>query len=344
MPYASHSTTEDRFCPHCKTATRVHDVTKAETLPVRGEPIKYTAHLYRCEICGKDFASEEQEERNFQEAYDVYRQRHNLLPPAQIRAIRNKYGLSQTNFSLLLGWGEITVHRYENGALPDTAHNELLVLLDDPRNAEKILGLNKSDLPEGLVSKLSERILLLAREEYNPLKCWLRWTEDQSFSVADINAGYRLFDLNKFENLTLYLLHKCPDVYKTKLNKLLWYCDFKHFKVHTVSLTGSRYVHLPYGPVPDNYELHLWKLRSENKIRSVENVFRSCAGEKLIASANPDQKGFSVTELKVIDYVVDKLGSLSAKALSDESHKERAYAETGETDIIPYGYAVKLSI
>jgi hypothetical protein len=39
------------------------------------------------------------------------------------------YGLSQTTFSRWLGWGDITVHRYESGSPQDSAHNETLMLL-----------------------------------------------------------------------------------------------------------------------------------------------------------------------------------------------------------------------
>ncbi|NIO19633.1 MAG: DUF4065 domain-containing protein, partial [Candidatus Aenigmarchaeota archaeon] len=43
----------------------------------------------------------------------------------------------------------------------------------------------------------------------------------------------------------------------TVLNKLLFYADFKHCKEYTVSISGSRYARLPYGPVPDNWAHYL---------------------------------------------------------------------------------------
>jgi putative zinc finger/helix-turn-helix YgiT family protein len=322
----------------------VREVTRLETLSVLGEPVEYNAHLYHCDVCKKEFASESQEDRNFEVAYDIYRQRHNLLRPAQIKALRDKYGLSQTNLALLLGWGEITVHRYENGSLQDVAHNELLVLLEDAQNVRKILDLNKARLPEPLIRKLGERLDVLLSKERNSSDCLLDCLQHVPLSESDISTGYRAFDLNKFDNVILYLLHKCADVYKTKLNKLLWYCDFRHFQNQKVSLTGTRYVHLPFGPVPDNYEVHLWRLRSQEKIKSVEKVFRSCAGELLVPLVDVEPKRLTATELKTIDEVVNKLGGLTAKALSDKSHKEPAYIETGDTETIPYTYADSLSL
>lgn len=47
--------------------------------------------------------------------------------------LREKYGLSQQQLARLLGWGRVTVQRYEKGALQDTAHDLLLRQLEDPQ-------------------------------------------------------------------------------------------------------------------------------------------------------------------------------------------------------------------
>ena len=155
---------KEDFCPHCEDVTSFRRVTKLETLPVMGEPVEYQAHVCRCSVCGGEYATTEQEEENFKTAYYIYRQRHNLLTPEQIRAIREKYGLSQRNFSRLLGWGDITVHRYESGALQDTAYNVMLVLIDDPLNALKVFMLNRSNLAPGVAEKLKRRIQELIKK------------------------------------------------------------------------------------------------------------------------------------------------------------------------------------
>jgi putative zinc finger/helix-turn-helix YgiT family protein len=128
-----------------------------------GEPVEYQARVRRCSVCKGEYAPTALEEENFRSAYDIYRRRHNLLFPEQIRATREKYGLSQRNFSRFLGWGDITVHRYEAGALPDTAYNVMLVLVDDPLNALKVFMLNRSNLAPGIAEKLKKRIQELVR-------------------------------------------------------------------------------------------------------------------------------------------------------------------------------------
>ncbi len=41
--------------------------------------------------------------------------------------------------------------------------------------------------------------------------------------------GYRSFDIERLNNLISYLVDKV-DLYKTSLNKYLWYIDFENFK------------------------------------------------------------------------------------------------------------------
>lgn len=63
------------------------------------------------------------------DAFAIYRQRHGLLQPEEIRRIREKYGLSQVAFAKVLGLGNKTVARYENGSIADMAQNNLIELM-----------------------------------------------------------------------------------------------------------------------------------------------------------------------------------------------------------------------
>jgi hypothetical protein len=64
-------------------------------------------------------------------------------------------------------------------------------------------------------------------------------------------SGYRRLDIAKLFNMILYF---CKDGdFKTRINKLLFYADFLHYKQYTVSITGARYAHAIFGPVPDRY-------------------------------------------------------------------------------------------
>ncbi len=340
-------TSKKDFCPYCEKATEVSLISKTETLPVLGELVEYEAQVYKCSTCNNEFAPSELEKRNFKVAYDTYRKRHKLLTPEEIRKIRKKYGLGQRHFSRFLGWGEITIHRYESGAIQDAAHNEVLSLLADPRNALKVLELNRGNLSMEEAEKLEKRIKELIEQEKNGEnhpRLRVPWITDEEGRTPSINNGFRLFDLEKLENLILYILKKSQGIGKTRLNKLLWYCDFKYFKEYGVSLTGTQYIHLQYGPVPKQYDIILWLLQESNRVESEEFVYMEKAGEEFRALTPPDVALFSKEELGTIDCVLKTLGSLNAEEISEKSHQEAGYIETSHRDVILYKYALKLSI
>jgi len=86
----------------------------------------------RCDACGAEYATPEQMERTQQRAVAKIRTEEGLLTPADVRRIREKYGLSQARFEALLRTGPKTVVRWERGTVfQSAAADTLLRLLDD---------------------------------------------------------------------------------------------------------------------------------------------------------------------------------------------------------------------
>lgn len=329
------------FCPYCEVDQEITKVTRRESLPVLGEHIEFDAEVYKCNACNGEFATTDMDEENFRKAYNLYRDKQHLLRPERIKEIRLKYSLSQKDFSRFLGWGEITIHRYESGSLQDIAHNEILLLIDDPHNAFKILNLTRDHLSPTLTRKIENRIKeLLANEDRTFLLPYLIKEEN----VVSVETGFKQFDLEKIENLILFIAIKCVGVLKTKLNKLLWYIDFKHFKDHTVGITGVKYIHLPLGPVPNDYELLTFKLQGEESLEAQELIVGDYTGENFVAKQDADMSLFNNKEIATINLVLERLGHLGSRALTDKSHEEPAYKVTTHRQTIPYSLARNLSI
>lgn len=62
-----------------------------------------------------------------------YRKQCDLLTSDEIMNIRNCYAISQRDLSLILGWGEKTITRYEGHQVQDHAHDKVLrKIADDP--------------------------------------------------------------------------------------------------------------------------------------------------------------------------------------------------------------------
>ena len=146
-----------RFCPVCNIEQETYVIEKEEISNVRGDEIKVLARIRVCSVCGEELFDEELEEENIQRVYDIYRKKHGILSPEEIKNIRESYGLSQRAFAKLLGIGEASIARYETGALPEKSLSNMILLLKDPRNMEKLLEKNK----EALIPR--EKIRLLRR-------------------------------------------------------------------------------------------------------------------------------------------------------------------------------------
>ncbi len=127
-----------KFCPHCMAETDVHVISRFESINIKGTDIGVSAQVYVCDACGEDVWDDELDEKTLVSAYDEYRRMNNLLLPNEIKAIRESYGVSQSRFAQILGLGEKTITRYENGSLQDRAYNNLILLVKDYRNFRKL--------------------------------------------------------------------------------------------------------------------------------------------------------------------------------------------------------------
>lgn len=153
--------------------------------------------------------------------------------------------------------------------------------------------------------------------------------------TADVFTGNRIFSFEKISAMVAYIALHARDVYKTKLNKLLFYADFTNFYLSGSSISGSRYVHLPHGPVPDGYEKTLQKLEAVGTIR----IDRQQGFEVVKASHDPLTDTLSPGERASLDWVIQNYGRLSAREISELSHSEMAYRFTRTGEPIAYEYA-----
>jgi len=334
------------FCSNCEECTEGTLGVEKEVYHVRGEPIEIEAEIITCQKCGMKIFDEERDSRNFEIAYSHYREKHNLLSPGEIRTLRERYGLSQRALSRLLGWGEITIHRYENGAIQDNVHDSTLRLIEDPQNMQKFFKANRSKLLPYIAARLEKRIADFLQED-----------KEQAFQVSferlvshqyvDLTSGFKEYDLEKFKNMVLYLVNRLGSVLETKLNKLLWYCDFLYFKESSVSITGTQYVRFPYGPVPNNYERIIGIMQPE-LLKMDEIPFNTkegiVLGKQFTALVEPDESIFSEQEIKVMNFIADTFRNDTSTSIKNKSHQEAAYLKCEDGDIISYEYAKEFSL
>jgi hypothetical protein len=156
--------------------------------------------------------------------------------------------------------------------------------------------------------------------------------------------GFKSFDNDRFVNAIVYFCKH--GVFKTKLNKLLFYLDFKHFKGYTISITGSTYVHVPFGPEPDDYELYFPILVRQGLVDIEELIYqdRDCIDERYWAKKEPNLNVFNETEIEILYFIENYFKSYNTTGLSQFSHGEKGYIDTEIGDLISYKYADYLKI
>jgi uncharacterized phage-associated protein len=133
----------------------------------------------------------------------------------------------------------------------------------------------------------------------------------------NIYNGYAIANVNKVRQMILYFLGCMPVGYKTALNKLMFYADFLMYKEHGIGMSGLTYSALPYGNVPNNFKV-LYGLFDEVEEIDAEKPYfkplRVC-----------DMSVFHEDEMKVLEYVADKMAKMSSSMLSEINHQEDAW-------------------
>jgi putative zinc finger/helix-turn-helix YgiT family protein len=125
-------------CPRCEAMRPVEHVVREGSTLVRGESVNAELEHFRCTVCGTEYDTALSMERNLETAYAAYRERHSIIAPSEIKALRESYGASQKAFGIILGFGELTINSYEHGALPADANANLLRLVEISGNFRRL--------------------------------------------------------------------------------------------------------------------------------------------------------------------------------------------------------------
>mgnify|MGYP004484398425 FL=1 len=330
------------YCDACGKAVETRVIYRQETFNVCGEDITVEAQVLVCAECGEELFCEELDSATLVNAYNEYRRKHKLLLPDEIKKIREQYGLSQRSFAKLLNWGDKTICRYENGSVQDKAHNSLLLFLRDPENMRTYLTENETALDERQKAKLLDTVEKL--EQDTEYRAGRRFFELFFSGIPCEENGFKGFDYEKLCAMVLFFAHKSSELLKTKLMKLLNYSDMIFYKENGISMSGLKYAHLPYGPVPENFDILFGKMTADN-IAHIEIVYdNGYEKHRVIPECDIPQGVLSEEELDVLERIYVKFKDFGSADISNYSHKEKGYSSTKQGEIISYSYAKYINL
>ena len=151
-------------------------------------------------------------------------------------------------------------------------------------------------------------------------------------------SGNRAFSADRLAAMMGYLASKTSELYKTKLNKLLFYADLTGFYLTGRGLSGAQYVNLPYGPVPDKFEQMIDHAVELGAIES-SGVQDKDPTVRVIKPGAEVLDVLDESDRRVLDWVAENYGRLTTAAITELSHEEKAYKNTRGGERISYAYA-----
>lgn len=335
------------FCPTCEDYREAKTVDRNETYTVRGTQITVPVKLNVCSTCGEDLSPDERDKEVVDLVRAEYRRQNDLLTPERIKTIRKRHWLSQRSFASLLGMSEATINRYENGGLQDQVHDNAIRACEEPEYVRRLLQRRGHLLTEWQRKRVENA--LRGDSEKEPAWVDLIWWPDAGPAPTEVSdrTGFRRFDRDRFAGVVLWFCRELQDVSRTIINKLLFYADFLNYRTATVSLTGTAYRRVQYGPVPTHYdELLEWMVNRD--LLDCEEVsypegyigYHYRPGSE----ANLLSVDFYEHERRVLNRVAEEFRGSTAKAISERSHKEAAWQDTEDKQLISYEKAGKLSL
>ena len=229
------------------------------------------------------------------------------------------------------------------GSIPDEANNQLLRMLQDPWNMQRLLKERGSQLPRSQRDKVTVRVVELIREE-TPDKIIELASAELIRREPDEYSGFRPFAPEIFMEMMVFLTSRGEGVFKTTLTTLLWYSDFLHYQHCGVAISGAQYIHLPHGPAAKQQDFFLSYLLKVEDLSTEEVFFGSGSGERLSATRQHSDRLLIPSAREVMAAVREYFRTMTSKQISDISQSEECYINTNMGQAIPYKSAEPLKV
>lgn len=139
----------------------------------------------------------------------------------------------------------------------------------------------------------------------------------------------------RLKNLIIYILQKYNNtkLTETKLQKLLYFCDFGYYQESGNSITGYQYRKNLFGPTIMDLPFVLKELEEEGLIHILKGSNYFGSPQKTFSIANSEvlaEGEFSEAELLTINRINDAYKELTPREVTNISHADFPYLATEE--------------
>lgn len=143
---------------------------------------------------------------------------------------------------------------------------------------------------------------------------------------------------SRLKEMILYIADKCaedPTFGAVKLNKILFYADFRSFERYGEPVTGETYQRLPMGPAPVALKIVEREMQEAGDAIVRDNPYGGKVQKRTHALREADLNLFSARDIAIVDAVISELWGQTATTVSNGSHG-RAWKTRNDGDRIPY--------
>ena len=322
-------------CPYCDGHAILHSEQKE--LSFRKESFRVRVHYYRCQKCNEEFTTTDVDTVTMLQLYNQYREKYDIPFPEEIKSLREKYVLSASKMSSILGLGINSYNNYEKGEVPSLANANLISMAQNPKSFLNLLRKVQDKFSVNIYDRLFARVnkAITETDEFDPFNWAIHY-----YNKPSKYSGYKTPDFDKVSGLISLFLQNCKEEYndKLKLNKLLFYADFWNYKKNGSSITGISYRAIKYGPVPAYYDNIYALLESDNHIiTEFTDDGHGGAREIFKSGIETNKEIFTELEIETIEEIINKFKNTPTWEVVKVSHNEIAWQKLNvENKIISY--------
>ena len=333
------------YCPYCKKEVE-YKIEQRELKEFRGIEVNTFENVAICNECNQDLYVNKIEDENNERIYKIYREKANIIKAEDIVKLREKYDISQRELTAILGFGKMTINRYERGGLPTKSQSDYIKLLIE--NEDKFIEKVKEAYENNNITEKTYKKIVSTNLENeickNDIQDMYKRVINNSLKLRpNIFNGYKLFDLELVENIISYISSKVNNLTITSLNKYLWFIDILSFNQRGVSITGLTYQKQQYGPTIIDQRYKEISLLDDKYIR---NDYEDESGTKTIITSNKnfDLSKLKDSEIEIINKIIKLLKDEKVTDISEMSHREDGWKKTKKFEQISFEYAMNLKL
>lgn len=150
------------------------------------------------------------------------------------------------------------------------------------------------------------------------------------------------FDETRFRELVLHISEESaadPRFGAVKLNKILYYSDFEAYRRLGKSITGATYRKLSEGPAPLEMLPQRQVLLDSGDIAMEHRPYFAGVQQRVVPQRKAKTELFTSEELDIVDETIEALWHMTAREVSEFSHRELGWLAAVHGEAIPYDTA-----